>query len=547
MEHLEKREKITIMIAIMAAMLFASLNQTIIGTALPRIIASLGGMELYSWVFTIYILTSAIVMIMVGKLSDIYGRKIFLVIGLIVFMLGSVLAGTANSIIWLIIHRGIQGFGAGMIFATAIASIGDLFSPIERGRWQGLMASVFGLSSLIGPVLGGYIVDYWHWPWVFWINLPVGIFALVLIYKLFPNVRGEASKIDYTGSFYLMIAMITLLLGFSFAGIKYHWLSIQIVGLLSVSLMFLLLFIRTEKRVESPILPLSLFQNRTFVISSIIGFFTGFILFGTVMFIPLFVQGALAISATQSGLVLTPMMLSWVTASAISGQITSRTGKYKVLSIVGVVSISLGMFLLSRMTIDTTPLTVVRNLIFTGVGLGIIMPTFMLIVQNALPHKVLGVVSSSTQLFRQLGGTIGVAIMGTLMTTRMRHELTQGITLEEKAVLDQTGLSELKDPQVLLDPDFMTNIKNSLSQDMLPLFNDMQYHLQSSLALSIESVFILGFVVMFGSFFLALLLKEIPLRDKVEDQTPIQHKEMKGKNKAEDQSLYKSEPKGFSS
>lgn len=547
MEHLEKREKITIMIAIMAAMLFASLNQTIISTALPRIIASLGGMELYSWVFTIYILTSAIVMIMVGKLSDIYGRKIFLVIGLIVFMLGSLLAGTANSIILLIIHRGIQGFGAGMIFATAIASIGDLFSPKERGRWQGLMASVFGLSSLIGPVLGGYIVDYWHWHWVFWINLPVGVFALILIYKLFPNVRGEASKIDYIGSFYLMIAMITLLLGFSFAGIKYHWLSIQIVGLLSVSLMFLLLFIQTEKRVESPILPLSLFQNKTFVISSIIGFFTGFILFGTVMFIPLFVQGALGISATKSGLVLTPMMLSWVTASAISGQITSRTGKYKVLSIAGLVSVTLGMFLLSRMTIDTTPLTVVRNLIFTGVGLGIIMPTFMLIVQNALPHKVLGVVSSSTQLFRQLGGTIGVAIMGTLMTTRMRYELAQGITLEEKAVLDQTGLSELKDPQVLLDPDFMTKIKSSLSLDMLPLFNEMQYHLQSSLALSIESVFILGFVVMFGAFFLALLLKEIPLRDKVEDYDPptIQPKKMKDSDP--NQALYEQEPKGFSS
>jgi EmrB/QacA subfamily drug resistance transporter len=516
MEHLSKKEKVTIMMAIMAAMLFASLNQTIIGTALPRIIASLGGMELYSWAFTIYILTSTIVMIMVGRLSDIYGRKIFLVIGISVFMLGSLLSGTAHTIILLIIYRGLQGFGAGMIFASSIAAIGDLFTPKERGRWQGLMASVFGLSSLIGPVLGGYIVDYWQWPWVFWINLPVGVLALVLISKLFPNMRGERAKIDYVGSFYLMIAMVTLLFGFSFAGMKYDWLSLQIVGLLSVSVVFLLLFIRTEKRVSSPILPLSLFQNKTFTISSVIGFLTGFTLFSTVMFVPLFVQGAMGISATQSGLILMPMMLSWVTASAISGQITSRTGKYKLLSLTGLALVTIGLFLLSRMTMDTAPLIVVRNLIFTGLGLGTVMPTFMLIVQNALPHNVLGVVSSSTQLFRQLGGTIGVAVMGTIMTTKMRHELVHGVTSEEKALLEQTGLSELKDPQILLDPDFLNNIKSSLSSDMLPLFNDMKIHLQSSLGISIESVFFLGFATMLSAFLLSLFLKEIPLRDKAE-------------------------------
>jgi MFS family permease len=297
---------------------------------------------------------------------------------------------------------------------------------------------------------------------------------------------------------------------------KYDWLSVQIVGLLSVSAFFLLLFIRTEKRVSSPILPLSLFHNKTFTISSVIGFLTGFTLFSTVMFVPLFVQGAMGISATQSGLILMPMMLSWVTASAISGQITSRTGKYKLLSLTGLALVTIGLFLLSRMTMDTAPLIVVRNLIFTGLGLGTVMPTFMLIVQNALPHNVLGVVSSSTQLFRQLGGTIGVAVMGTIMTTKMRHELVHGVTSEEKALLEQTGLSELKDPQILLDPDFLNNIKSSLSSDMLPLFNDMKIHLQSSLGISIESVFFLGFATMLSALLLSLFLKEIPLRDKAE-------------------------------
>jgi EmrB/QacA subfamily drug resistance transporter len=526
MEHLTKKEKVTIMLASMAAMLFASLNQTIISTALPRIIASLGGMELYSWAFTIYILTSTIVMIMVGRLSDIYGRKVFLVIGISVFMLGSLLSGTAHTILLLIIYRGLQGFGAGMIFASSIAAIGDLFTPKERGRWQGLMASVFGLSSLIGPILGGYIVDYWNWPWVFWINLPVGVLALVLIYKLFPNIRGERAKIDYLGSFYLMIAMVTLLFGFSFAGVKYDWFSLHIVSLLSISLIFLLLFIRTEKRVTSPILPLSLFQNKTFAISSVIGFLTGFTLFSTVMFVPLFVQGAMGISATQSGLILMPMMLSWVTASAISGQITSRTGNYKLLSLTGLALVTVGLFLLSRMTMDTSPLIVVRNLVFTGLGLGIVMPTFMLIVQNALPHNVLGVVSSSTQLFRQLGGTIGVAVMGTIMTTKMQKELVQGVTMEEKSLLEETGLSELKDPQILLDPDFLNNIKSSLSSDMLPLFNDMQLHLQRSLGISIESVFFLGFATMLAAFLLSLFLKEIPLRDKAEGPKPENEKHL---------------------
>ncbi|MGF7088040.1 EmrB/QacA subfamily drug resistance transporter [Kroppenstedtia sanguinis] len=405
MEHLNKRKKVIIMLAIMASMLFASLNQTIVGTSLPRIVTVLGGMEYFNWVFTIFMLASSVTAILVGKLSDIYGRKIFILTGLGIFMVGSFLCGTSNTMIQLIIYRGIQGFGGGMIMSTAFSAVGDLFSPRERGRWQGLMSSVFGLSSVLGPTLGGYIVDHFDWHWVFWIFLPVGVVAFFLILRLFPNTEtGEKKRIDYFGSIFLIFTMIPMLLAFTWAGEDYAWTSFEILGLFAFSIVALAVFILIEKRTENPMLPLNLFKNKIFTLSNVIGFLIGVSMFCVIMFMPFFIQGVIGTSASKSGFVLMFMSLSMTFASIITGQVITRTGKYKKLALIGALIMSMGMYLLSTMDADTSNRMAVVNLIITGLGLGMAFPIFNLTVQNAVSHNNLGVATASIQLFRQMGG-----------------------------------------------------------------------------------------------------------------------------------------------
>ncbi len=350
MEHLDHKRKITIMIAIMSAMLFAALNQTIVGTASPKIISDLGGYEYYSWVFTSFMLASSVTAILVGKLSDIYGRKPFILVGLVIFMIGSFFCGLSGTIIQLIIYRGIQGFGAGIIMSTAFTAVGDLFSPRERGKWQGLMSAVFGLASVFGPTLGGYIVDNADWSWVFWIFLPIGVIAFFLIMTMFPSVKKkEGESVDYFGSLFLAFTLIPMLLAFSWAGTKYEWGSVEIIGLLFASLIALILFIFVEKKVSSPVLPIYLFENSVFTLSNLIGFFLGAGMFGTIMYMPFFVQGVIGTSATASGFVMMPMTLSMVFTSALCGQLISKTGKYKSLALFGLLVMAGGMVSMSMM------------------------------------------------------------------------------------------------------------------------------------------------------------------------------------------------------
>ncbi|MBO8128893.1 MAG: MFS transporter [Peptococcaceae bacterium] len=501
------------MIAIMTGLLFAALNQTIIGTAMPRIIAKLGGMEYYSWIFTMYMLTSSIAVSLVGKLSDIYGRKLFLLAGLTVFMAGSLLSGLANTIFDLIVYRGVQGLGGGMIMSTALASVGDLFTPRERGRWQGLLGAVFALASIIGPVTGGYIVDHFEWHWVFWVNLPVGIVAFGLIATLFPQVKGEKEPVDFAGAFFLTATLIPLLLALSWAGIDYPWTSPTIAGLFTAAGVALVLFIWTESRAASPIVPLHLFRNSIFTITNIIGFLTFIGMFGTTMFIPLFVQGIIGVSATYSGLVLIPLMLSNVTANAISGQITSRTGKYKIMVITGAAILSAGIYLLSCMDINTTNAEAVRNMIITGIGLGITMPLTILIVQNAVPYRLLGVATSTAQLFRSLGGTVGVAVMGTVLVGRMNVEMAKNMPATAKQFASSHHLALLHNPQALLDPGTINRIRASLPPEMMGAFREVMAALKQSLAVSLEQVWLCALVAVGIALVLSFFVKEIPLQD----------------------------------
>ena len=274
MEELELRKKIVIMIAVMMAMFFSALNMTIVGTSLPKIVAEIGGMDYFNWVFMIYALASSITAAVVGKLSDIYGRKVFILTGIGVFMVGGLLSGFSQSIYELIIYRGIQGLGGGLVMSTSFTTVGDLFSPRERGRWQGMMGGVFGLSSLFGPTLGGYIVDNLDWSWVFWVFLPIGFIAFFMILKLYPSSQvREKEKVDYLGAFILAVVILTLLLGFSWAGQDYPWNSAMIIGLFTTSAVSFILFIMIERKVQSPIIPLDLFKNSVVSISNLVSFF----------------------------------------------------------------------------------------------------------------------------------------------------------------------------------------------------------------------------------------------------------------------------------
>ncbi|MGM0922743.1 MAG: DHA2 family efflux MFS transporter permease subunit [Bacillota bacterium] len=526
MEHLSHKEKITIMIAIIAAMFFAAVNQTIVGNALPKIISDLGGLDYYSWVFTIYMLTSAITTILVGKLSDIYGRKPFIIIGIIIFSIGAFLAGTSTDIFQLIIYRGIQGLGAGMIMSTAFTAVGDLFAPRERGKWQGAMSAVFGISSVFGPTLGGYIVDNLEWKWVFWVFLPLGIVALVLIWKLFPSTAKKAGeKVDYLGSVFLSAAITTALLAFSWAGTKYDWDSVQILSLFGALVLSLIIFVFVERKAVSPILPLDLFKNSIFTISNIIGFVIGVSMFGGVMYVPYFIQGVLGYSATHSSFLTMSMTLGLVFASALGGQIISKTGKYKMQAIIGLFISAIGLYLLSTMTVETSQYLLVFYLTLVGFGIGIGMTVFTLTVQNAVDQKLLGVATASSQLFRSVGGTVGVAIMGTLLNSRMQDKMASmsqtGDTNQMAASPELAGkLESLQNPQLLLDHEKLDGLKNTLPQEAIPFFDNVIHKLQDSLSYALSGVFIFVTITMAVAILLTFFIKEVPLRS-AKDQPSV--------------------------
>lgn len=519
MQHLDRRKKLTILGAMMAAMLFAALNQTIVGTALPKIVADLGGMEYYSWVFTVYMLAATVTTVLVGKLSDIYGRKPFVVIGIAIFIVGSFLCGWAQNIIHLIVYRGVQGLGGGIIMATAFTVVGDLFAPRERGRWQGAMAGTFGLASVFGPTLGGYIVDHTDWHWIFWVFLPFGFVSLALILFLFPSVpKREGESVDYAGSALLTVLIVQLLLAFSWAGEKYAWGSPVIIGLFAGSLIALVLFLLVERAARNPVLPLGLFKDSVFTLSNGIGFLMGAGMFGAIMYMPYFVQGVLGTSATISGYVMMPLTLSMVLASSVSGQLVTRTGKYKGLALIGLIIMVGGMFLLFTMDRSSTNWTAVWFNMVVGIGLGIAFPIFTLTIQNAVPDRELGVATSSAQLFRQLGGTIGVSIMGTILTKRMNTRMSEWMvsaTDEGYAQLPgaaRASLAEAANPQILMDPAKLMEARQALSPELHEMFVQMVELLREAMSDALSGVFLFGAVLVALAFVLTFLLKEIPLR-----------------------------------
>jgi EmrB/QacA subfamily drug resistance transporter len=501
---------VLIIIGVLLGMLLASLDQTIVGTALPRIVTELGGFDHYAWVVTAYLLASTVSIPIYGKLSDIYGRRTFFIGGMIIFLAGSALAGTSQNMTQLIIYRGIQGWGAGALMPIAMAIIGDIFPPAERGKWQGLIVAVFGLSSIVGPTLGGWITDNWGWRWVFYVNMPVGAIAILTAGLVLPKaVRYVKHKIDYLGAIMLVAGAVPLLLAFSWAGTQYPWGSWQIIGLFIYSAIMLVIFIWYESRTAEPIITPQLFKNSIFLVSAIAMFLVSAGMFGAILYLPLFIQDVLGQSATNSGVVLTPLMLGFIFSSLVGGQILSRTGRYKILAIFGFIVAAVGMFLLSRMTATTAQGEVVRNMVITGLGIGVMMSLFTIVVQNAFPFRQLGEVTATLTFFRSIGSTIGVAVMGTIMTNAFRTEFQNNLPETLKRLVPPDVLTQLQNPQIL------SAIQHRLAafgpQGVL-LFQQLVHAMRVSLATAITNVFFLGCIIMLLGLVSVLFLREIPLR-----------------------------------
>ena len=504
------------MAGVMLGIFLASLDQTIVGTAIPRIVADLGGFDRFTWITSAYIVASTTAVPIVGRLSDLYGRKTFYVAAVIVFLIGSALAGLSQTMNQLIAFRVIQGLGGGSLMALAFVAVGDLFPPADRGKYQGFVAAVFGMSSVIGPTLGGFITDALSWNWVFYINMPLGLPILFLLVRFFPNVKppSVSRQIDVVGMAALVFAIVALLLALSLANVQYEWLSFQIIGLLSFAVVSAVVLVLAELRATDPIMPLTIYRSRVVSLALFAVAGTGFGMFGTIVFIPLFFQGVLGTSATSSGSFLTPMMLGIVVGAAMSGQALSRLGgHYRLQGLTGILTMCVGTFLVSTMSANTTFGTAVAYIVVLGFGLGITFPAFTIAVQNAVPHDLLGAATSATQFYRSVGGAMGLAVLGSLMASRFASGLSQSLSPAMKEALPPERIAELgNDPQSVVDANALGSLQDALGGvGNATLARDLLATLRTALADAIGEAFLVGLVVLGLAAVAAALMKEYPL------------------------------------
>lgn len=508
-----------LLVGLLLGIFFSSLDQTIVGTAMPRIIGDLGGLSIMAWVTTAYLLSSTTVVPIAGKMSDLFGRRIMYVGGLVLFMIGSMLCGTSQNMTQLIFYRGLQGIGGGILMPMAMTIIGDIFPPEKRGKWQGVISAVFGLSSIVGPSIGGWFVDNATWKWVFYINLPVGLLAAITVFIGLSSEKRVEEKviIDYAGALTLVISIVSLLLGLSLGGKDYPWTSWQIIGLFALFIIFCIVFIFIELKAEDPILNIHLFENKVFVGANIVGFLMGLGMFGAMMFLPLFMQGIIGISATKSGNSMIPMMLGMMVTSVAGGQLVTKV-KFRTLFILGIALMGVSLYLLSTMNVDTTRFTVSLYIIILGLGLGLIMPTITLAVQSTFSIEQRAVATSATQFFRSIGSTLGVTILGVVLNNRSATILDESFfPITDKIPALQTGAlgtmlqNAHNDPQslfnTLLSPEILNKIPSQLQQIMIP-------PLKSALADSLHTVFFVCTIIVLLGIPASFLLGESKIKNK---------------------------------
>jgi EmrB/QacA subfamily drug resistance transporter len=515
-ETLSRRRIILVIASVMLGMLLSALDQTVVGTALPRIIADLNGLQHYAWVATGYLLASTASMPIWGKLSDAYGRKLFFIIGMVIFVVGSALSGQAHTMNELIIFRTFQGLGAGAMMPIVQAILGDIFPPVQRARWMGYLMSIFGVATIIGPLLGGWITDSVGWRWTFYVNVPIGIAALAFaLYALPGHASLRRHDIDYFGASLLIAASVPLLLAFSWAGSTYSWGSTTIVGLFVFSVVMGLLFVWREMRAAEPVINPQLFRNSIFAISAVAGALQFAGLYGAIMYLPLFVQGVMGKSATNSGVVLTPLMLGAIVTSIGAGQLMARTGRYKALVVAGFVAAAGGMYLLSRMGVATTQVTLVLYMVVLGLGMGVAMSAFTVIVQNQYPTHRLGEVTASLQFFRSIGATIGLAVFGSVLNSRFASHLAHSLPAQLQALDHGATAAQLNNPQVLLAPGAQDKIAASFTKFGAQghgLFVAFMSAVRHSLASGISGLFLIGAIISVAGLAVVIFLKEVPLR-----------------------------------
>ncbi|WP_114561367.1 MDR family MFS transporter [Desertihabitans aurantiacus] len=494
----------TIFVGLMCGMLVASISQTIVSPAMPIIVAELGGIEHYSWLATAAMLVAAVTTPIVGKLSDLYGRRSFYIAGLVVFMVGSVLSGLAQNFWWLVVARAVQGAGMGILMPLSQTIIGDIIPPRQRGKYQGLMGAVFGFSSIAGPLAGGAITDSFGWRWLFFIPLPIGLAALVFIVKNLhlAHTRREA-KVDVKGAVLLSVALVAILLATSWGGTSYPWASWQVIGLYVLGAVALAVFIPLELRHPEPILPLRMFANPIFTFSAIASLAVAMAMFGAIFYIPVYAQGVLGADATNSGLIVMPMSVAMIGTSMVIGLLITRTGRYKGFMLAGTLVIIAGFALLVRVHYGSSNLQLIVAMVVIGLGLGACMQTYTLVVQNAVEQRDLGVATAATQFFRSAGATVGIAVLGTVMTSQLGPAIARHLPAEAQGAAGQVGAGSVLDPTVLeqLPPAIATGIRMGLGDAM-------------------HTVFLVALPLAGIAFLATLFIKAQPLRDTLSGPTP---------------------------